>query len=223
MTLHSTDFSAQDAICGSMLGVWTMQAHDIRNIAARLVLASDELMSAEDARTRLLGERIARACDRIVETCQGAADALRPGASPRLREVIEDACAIAAAGAGPRTEIRWHCDADMALGASATAVFRILSNLANNAVVALNGAEGGQVSIRASVHEDTCRVTIEDSGTGAQPRERGAGTGLGLIVSTALAEEIGAHLERVRYEANGTAFVLTLPKDHSSEHTLPDA
>lgn len=210
MSIHSRNIEAQIARNRNFALVWRMQAHDVRNIVTSLSLAAEELSQATDGRTRTLGKRVLRACDRITEVCQNAVAGPAQDDATGLNDILRNVGELGASAAGHKTKVRCYGAVAVDLGQDGASVFRILSNLVTNAVVALNAARGGLVVIRSQRQGDRTVVMVEDSGTGAAPRERGGGSGLGLLIANALAQEIGATLERLHYGADGTAFRLTL-------------
>lgn len=210
MSIHTRNIEAQMAPDRNVARVWRMQAHDVRNIVASLSLAAEELSEASDERTRTLGNRVLRACDRITEICESAVARPVTSDATSLDAVLRNVCELGATAAGHQTKVRWFGAADINLGPHGASVFRILSNLVTNAVVALNGARGGLVVVRSQQQGGSTVVIVEDSGTGVMPGAQGGGSGLGLLIANALAQEIGATLERLQYGADGTVYRLTL-------------
>ena len=210
---RASDLPSNCRTRGAASQVWALQAHDIKNLAASLSLVADELCAAPDDRTRTLGERIARACGRIVETC--GRGAISPGndMDQSLRGVIHDVCDIAQAAAHRQTQVSWECTDEINLGNRSRAIFRILANLVTNAVIALNRSHGGCISVSSLCISKRVLITVEDTGTGVQPSEHSQSGGLGLLIADALAQEIGVTLERVRYAADGTVYLLDVPLD----------
>jgi signal transduction histidine kinase len=132
-------------------------------------------------------------------------------AEPRAR-LWGDVLELAAAGAVPvRTNLPF-------LG-------RILDNLINNALT--HGQHPGRVTVSVRRVGGVAEVRVEDDGHGlpddirerlfsafvTEPDEMAAtaGTGLGLFISLALAEQIGGSLRPEEPVDSGAAFVLTLP------------
>jgi signal transduction histidine kinase/CheY-like chemotaxis protein len=110
---------------------------------------------------------------------------------------------------------------------------QMLFNLAGNAI---KFTQQGGVSIRAGVKDNTLQVSIRDTGIGmtedeqarlftafAQANEdtgkRYGGTGLGLVISRNLVEEMGGTLHLESKAGLGTTFTLTLPLSKHVAHT----
>lgn len=186
-----------------------MQVHDVRNIASSLYLAAEELQGSQDVRTRILGARIFRACERIAQVCE--CSVAKTKSQQRLLGITRDVAELGASVAEANTKVTCCGIVDQNLGRIATAVFRILANLVFNAVTALNASRGGEVSIRTHCKDGRTLIFVEDTGTGTTPKEQGIGSGLGLLIADSLAIEIKAKLERKQYKADGTVYCLTLP------------
>ncbi|MFU8807344.1 MAG: two-component system sensor histidine kinase NtrB, partial [Bradymonadaceae bacterium] len=118
-----------------------------------------------------------------------------------------------------------HVDEDKAL--------QVILNLGLNGIDAIGGK--GTVRIETFTHGDMVGLRVQDSGDGvpAEIRARvfepyfttkpvGRGTGLGLFVSSRIAEEMGGHLaiEDVP-SGEGASFIMTIPKANFDEPTHP--
>lgn len=108
----------------------------------------------------------------------------------------------------------------------ATALRLALSNLVQNAIK--YGREGGHLSVRSGYKEDEVFVEVCDDGPGVsdndlerlrQPFQRGAGlqnlqgSGLGLALVSAIAEQHGGRLCLSRAVQGGVCALVLLPKD----------
>jgi signal transduction histidine kinase len=107
-------------------------------------------------------------------------------------------------------------------------LLRVLQNLANNAVEALNSRPGGRIDIRAWVRDSTLFLSVRDNGPGipAEIKDRifepfvthgkKGGTGLGLAI---VANVIAAHRGKISFETQagqGTEFLIRVPQDAKS-------
>lgn len=190
-----------------------LRAHDIRGIVSCLALVADEL-SDGGRRGAVLGERVRRACDRLLQI--SGATAGRSAAPSTLSALLDDVAALTSSLAGARTRIEIEtCDAPVRASAE-VALFRILLNLASNAVRATNSAGGGCVRIHAELGPCEARIEVANDGAGllgrgSDPCRGGARTGLGLVIAEALAEDLGGCLLLRSGRPGGTRLRLVLP------------
>ncbi len=104
-------------------------------------------------------------------------------------------------------------------------LYRVLSNLIRNARQAIEATGGpGTIEIGGGEDDPDWWIKVGDTGPGLPPKARehlftafqgGArkgGTGLGLAISAELVRGHGGRLELVRSDAEGTEFVIRLPK-----------
>nr|VFJ50094.1 MAG: Signal transduction histidine kinase [Candidatus Kentron sp. FW] len=115
----------------------------------------------------------------------------------------------------PRNEpVSWETDTDL--------VGNIFFHLIQNAIQ--HCREGDQVSITATVVEETMRIEVRDTGPGVTPdiipklfdsgtTTRSEGSGFGLYFSRLLAGELGGRLEFDSQYKKGACFRLVLPKN----------
>ena len=106
-------------------------------------------------------------------------------------------------------------------------MFRILYNLALNAVQAMKGQDSlQQIRIRASSTDEACIIRVSDSGPGLPNENRGTllmphmsgarkpdSTGLGLKIVTDLVSWHGGRLDILHSDGHGTQFQITLPHE----------
>ena len=105
---------------------------------------------------------------------------------------------------------------------------RVLQNLVNNAVQALNSKPGGRIDVRAWVADSTLYLSVRDNGPGipVEIRDRifdpfvthgkKGGTGLGLAI---VKNVVAAHRGKITFETQagqGTEFLIRLPQDAGS-------
>ncbi len=101
---------------------------------------------------------------------------------------------------------------------------QVCLNLFTNAVQAMAGQGGGELTIRSYAHDGAVRLEIADRGTGISPAVRahifepffttkreGEGTGLGLSVSYGIVTAHGGTIEVLETSARGTSFRVSLP------------
>ncbi len=112
--------------------------------------------------------------------------------------------------------------------AAPDAVSDIVSNLVVNALEAT--PRGGRVNVTAAAKDDSCVLSVEDSGSGISPEAREKllqpffttktqGTGLGLAIVARRVAEVGGKLEWKSpvSEGRGTRFEVKLPMEAESK------
>lgn len=207
--------------------------HDLRNLLASAQLFSDQLSTLPDPKVQRFAPKLMRALERAIAFCQstlsyGAAQELPPErkiieVEPLIEEVHE------ALGLGLDVPIRWIVAVERGLTVDADhdQLFRVLVNLARNAVQALEarGArDPARDQIRFAGRRDGGVVVIEVSDTGPgvperaqahmfqafQGAARAGGTGLGLAIA---AELIRAHGGEIRLVPGtiGATFSISIP------------
>jgi signal transduction histidine kinase len=197
--------------------------HDLRNLLGAAQLFSERLTSLPDPRVQQFAPKLVRALERAITLCQttlsfGGAQEPPPDRRPVLLEnMVEEV--HAALGLAPETSIRWITAVERGLmvDADPDQLYRILLNLARNAVQAMEGRaalDPSQDQVRITGRREGTVVVIEvsDTGPGLSERARAhlfeafqgstrtGGAGLGLAIS---AELVRAHGGEIRL-VNGT-------------------
>lgn len=207
--------------------------HDLRNLLASAQLFSDQLSNSADPKVQRFAPKLMRAIERAIAFCQstlsyGAAQEPAPvrkmlPLEPVLEEVHE------ALGLGPDAPIGWIVSVERGLmiDADHDQLFRILLNVARNALQAIEGQpepDPGRDQIRVTGRRVGAVVEIELSDTGPgfsdkarahlfeafQGSTRPGGSGLGLAI---VAELVRAHGGEVRLVEGtiGAAVRITIP------------
>lgn len=204
-------------------------AHDIRSpLAALQGLASTSPSLPEESRDLL---------QKIVERVQGISDGLlarqriksAPGApSPQpLAALVKDVIAEKILEVQGRAGIQIDAVIVNAAGRAEvriqkTEMHRVLSNLLNNAVEALQDGSG-RVRVSLSSAEGGLRLQVEDDGRGMSPEVlqqvglrgvslgKDGGSGLGLHHARTCIESWGGRLDVGSQEGAGTTVTITLP------------
>lgn len=206
--------------------------HDLRNILASAQLISDRLAGVRDPTVQRFVPKLIASLDRAIALCSHTIKYGRaPEASPRRRLVRLGAIAEQVAetvGVADHAAIRWidMIGPDLEVDADPDQLFRVLMNLARNALEALEApaADGEAPSIRISARREGAVVTIEmaDSGPGVPARARAhlfeafqgsgrpGGIGLGLAIA---AEIVRAHGGTIRLIDGtlGATFQIVIP------------
>ena len=205
--------------------------HDLRNMLATAAVLTDRLATARDAEVQRLAMPLVAAIDRAIALCtQTLSFATGRLPAPRrapfaLAPLVDEVRAALPIDEGDG--VVWRNEVPAALGVSADRdqLYRIIINLAQNAVEAL-ACQGGGGTVRVSAWreaEDTTVIEVADTGPGlaAEVREHlfeafagggsGDGTGLGLAIARDLVRNHGGDIALGRSDSGGTVFRLRLP------------
>ncbi len=207
--------------------------HDLRNLLTSAQLFSDRLSGLPDEQVQRFAPKLMRALERAISFCEstlsyGRAQEPPPDRRPialeplvaEVRESLEFA---------PDTPIRWigAVERGLTVDADPDQLFRILLNLARNAMQALQSRDArdpGRDQIRITGRREGAVVEIEVSDTGPGIAEaahvhlfepfksttRSGGSGLGLVI---VAELVRAHGGDIRLVEGtiGATFRVTIP------------
>jgi signal transduction histidine kinase len=207
--------------------------HDLRNLLASAQLFSDQLSTLPDPKVQRFAPKLMRALERAIAFCQstlsyGAAQEPPPDrktleVGPLIEEVHE------ALGLSLDVPIRWIVSVERGLTMEADhdQMFRVLVNVARNAVQALDARgvrDPARDQIRITGRREGSVVVIEVSDTGPgvserardhmfqafQGSTRAGGVGLGLAIA---AELVRAHGGEIRLVPGtiGATFSFTIP------------
>jgi signal transduction histidine kinase len=198
--------------------------HDLRNILATARLVTDGLTASAAPEVRRTLPRLLEAIDRAVALCTRTLDFSRAGAPPLAPSRFHLGPLIDEVGSGlaiSEHDLAIECGVppDLELEADRDQLYRVLSNLARNAL------EAGAPRLRISAARDNGSITIEvaDDGPGLPPKARDnlfrpffgsarpGGSGLGLAIARELMRAHGGDLTLVASTGAGTVFRLTLP------------
>lgn len=196
--------------------------HDLRNILATARLVTDGLTASAAPEVRRILPRLLEAIDRAVALCTHTLDFSREDAAPLAPTTFRLAALIEEVGAGlAAADFAIDCaiSSDFAVEADRDQLYRVLANLARNAL------EAGARRLRVSAAREDGWVAIDlaDDGPGLPPKAREnlfrpffgsarpGGSGLGLAIARELARAHGGDLGLVSSTGAGTVFRLTLP------------
>jgi hypothetical protein len=207
--------------------------HDLRNLLTTAQLFSDRLSSLPDPRVQRFAPKLMRALERAIAFCEstlsyGRAQEMPPerrmiALDPLVEEVRETL------GLGPQTPVRFitAVERGMMVDADPDQLFRILLNLARNAVQALDSRaadDPGRDQVRITGRREGAVAVIEVSDTGPgisdqarahlfeafQGSTHAGGTGLGLAISAELVRAHGGDIRLVDGTI-GATFRVTIP------------
>jgi two-component system C4-dicarboxylate transport sensor histidine kinase DctB len=118
--------------------------------------------------------------------------------------------------------IRPERDPALRVMASRIRLEQILVNLLQNALDALRGRSHPWIEVQHAASAENVQLSVRDNGPGLDPEIRTTlfmpfatskenGLGLGLVISSEIARELGGHLE-LTSSGGGACFTLTLPR-----------
>ena len=211
--------------------------HDLRNMLATAAVLTDRLAMARDPEVQRLAHPLVAAIDRAIALCTHTLS-FTTGRLPApnrtsfaLAPLIDD---VRAALPIDEDSVVWRNEVPQELRVTADRdqLYRVIINLAQNAVQALACRDGGG-TVRVGAWHDAGDTVIEiaDSGPGipASVRDhlfeafadggRGDGTGLGLAIARDLMRNHGGDIGLERSDHEGTVFRLRVPAVPQQEAT----
>lgn len=207
--------------------------HDMRNMLAAAQLMSDRLRLIDNATVQSFVPKLVRTLDRAVSYSEGVLAYGRTQEAPpsrrrlRLALMVDDVGEIL--GLAPEGDIEFvnAVDPGLEVEADADHLFRVLANLARNAVQAMQTdtetAVVKRLTIDAMREGTVSKITIEDTGPGLPKRARenlfaafrgaarSGGTGLGLAIAHELVRAHAGTLELVETRGGRTVFEICIP------------
>lgn len=207
--------------------------HDLRNLLASAQLFSDRLAKLPDPTVQRFAPKLMQALERAIAFCQSTLSYGRLQEPPPdrrqilLEPLVEEVHETL--NLGPDASIRWISAVERGLTVEADfdQLFRILLNLARNAVQAMesrSSRDPGRDQIRITGRREGAVVVIEVSDTGPgfsekarahlfeafQGSTRTGGTGLGLAIAAELVRAHGGEIRLVEGTI-GATLRLTIP------------
>jgi signal transduction histidine kinase len=207
--------------------------HDLRNLLSSAQLFSERLAKISDPHVQRFAPKLMRALERAIDFCQSTLSYGRVQEPPpdrraiALEPLVEDVRETL--GLDPGAPVRWISAVERGLQVDADPdqLFRILLNLARNAVQALEGRDArdpGRDQVRITGRREGAVVVIEVSDTGPglperarahlfeafQGSTRTGSVGLGLAI---VAELVRAHGGEIRLVEGtiGATFRVSIP------------
>ena len=208
-------------------------SHDLRNILTTTQLFADRIEGSTDPVVARSMPKLVASVARAVSLCEstlafGKAEEPTPRLTRfQLRPLIEEV--VDGEGLADHGSVACLIDAPpgLTLRADAEQLYRVLGNLIRNARQAIEATgKDGTIEISAGESDLDWWIRIGDSGPGLPPKARehlfaafqgGArrgGTGLGLAIAAELVRGHGGRLDLMRTDAEGTEFIIHLPKQN---------
>ena len=204
----------------------TKISHDLKNMLSVMRLLSDRLADSEVPEVKRVMPNLIATIDRAVALCVGTLGYTREGAAPLkleefpLRPLIAELTPVIENGVhdDPHRLVD-EVPPDLTIRADRDQLFRVLLNLARNAVQ--SGAQ--RVVISAHCEERRVVIAIADDGPGLAPKARDnlfrpfagsarpGGMGLGLAIAREILRAHGGDITLGHSDAEGTLFRLSLP------------
>ena len=207
-------------------------SHDLRNILTTVQLFADRIDMGEDRGARRAAPKLMGAIGRAMTLCErtlayGKAEEPPPTLDKVLLvEIIDDVLdgeRLACTGKSVSFVVEAH--ADMSVRADPEQLYRVLSNLVQNArqAIVATGASG-EIVIRAVEDDKRWTIRVSDDGPGLpeetrerlfdafHPGGRKGGFGLGLSIAAELVRGHGGNLNLAATGPEGTTFEIHLPK-----------
>jgi signal transduction histidine kinase len=218
--------------------------HDLRNLLSSAQLISDQLATVPDARVQRFAPKLMRSLERAIDFCQSTLSYGRAqeAAPDRRRIVLDPVIAEVRESLALATDssITWvsHLERGLTVDADPDQLFRILLNLARNAVQALEARVPDetticQVRIAGKREGIVTIIEVSDSGPGVpekarehlfeafQSSDRRGGTGLGLAIAAELVRAHGGQIRLV--DSNiGATFRIEIPDQPVDIHAPRD-
>ncbi|WP_163848936.1 sensor histidine kinase [Pseudooceanicola aestuarii] len=214
-------------------------SHDLRNILTSAQLFTDRIEQVEDPTVKRLAPKLVNSITRAVHLTEstlafGRAEEPAPRLSwITLADVTADVAEseLLAVGEAP-VQIVDEVPPGLKLRADPEQLHRVLINLVRNARQALapTGREG-QVTLSAAETEADWLIRVTDTGPGLPPKAqenlftpftggtKKGGSGLGLAIASELVRGHGGSISLEHTGAQGTGFLILLPKDLADRET----
>ena len=204
--------------------------HDLRNILASAQLISDRLSGVDDPQVQKLAPRLFASIDRAIALATNTMKFGKAEEAPTRKQYVPLADlakeVVEAVLPTDNTRIRADIlvDEEEQIYADADQLFRILLNLARNAVQAMEEADGsGTLTIACQMIEGGGRLVVSDTGPGLPDEAqqhlfepfvgsaRKGGTGLGMAIAADLVRAHGGRIELSETAPGKTVFHIYLP------------
>lgn len=211
-------------------------AHDLRNILTSVQLFADRIEQSADPAVARAAPKLVASVSRAVNLCEstlafGKAEEHPPRlARFALRPLLEDVAE--GEGLSPQSEPACLVDvaANLVIRADAEQLLRVVSNLVRNARQAIEATgRPGTIELSGGEDEQGWWIRVGDTGPGLPPRARDhlfqafqgsarkGGSGLGLAIAAELVRGHGGRLDLLHSDAEGTEFLIRLPRQHEEE------
>ncbi|MBL8714984.1 MAG: HAMP domain-containing histidine kinase [Myxococcales bacterium] len=221
-----SDRNQRFALLGRLMGG---MAHELNTPLATIVVASDELVAAGreagsaeiEELSRTISQEAKRASN-IISLLRGQLRDVTRDEIVDVSRVLEETVPRELAVCGFDGEVSLDVPTGLYAVTIPTGLRQILANVLKNAAEATLGVEAPRIRVEAEVLSRRVVIRVRDNGLGIRPdelhhigepfmttKESTGGTGLGLYVSSLLAEQMQAVLQ-IAAEEEGTSVTLSL-------------
>ena len=207
-------------------------SHDLRNILTTAQLFADRMEGSDDPAVARAAPKLVGSLSRAVNLCEstlafGKAEEPPPALTrTALGEIVDDVIENERlASLTGQIEFINDVPPGMVIRCDGEQLFRVLSNLMRNARQAIEATrKPGTIEISAGEDPENWWIRMGDTGPGLpdkakdhlftafQGGARKGGFGLGLAISAELVRGHGGRLDLTRTDAEGTEFLIRLPK-----------
>jgi signal transduction histidine kinase len=209
-------------------------SHDLRNMLSTATLLADRMETSADPAVARAAPKLVASLSRAVNLCESTlAFGKAEEPPPRLARLALRALAadvveqerLAGEASGVAVDYVLDVPPALAIRADQEQLHRVLGNLVRNARQAIEATgTPGTIEIGAGESEADWWIRVGDTGPGLPDKARenlftafqgGArkgGVGLGLAIAADLVRGHGGRIELVRSDAEGTEFLIRLPK-----------
>jgi signal transduction histidine kinase len=199
-------------------------------------LISDRLANVEDPTVKRFAPKLIGSLDRAIEFLSQTLKFGRAQELPPQREqlslcgLVDEVIEAAVVKAASRIRIINTVPAGISVDADREQLIRVLTNLARNAIQAIEAAQAerqdgpdGAITLQARREGSVAVIEISDNGPGIpeqirdklfeafQSAARQGGTGLGLAIAAELIRAHGGDIQLHSSTAAGTCFAITIP------------
>ncbi|SFR31566.1 Histidine kinase-, DNA gyrase B-, and HSP90-like ATPase [Yoonia tamlensis] len=207
-------------------------SHDLRNILTSAQLFTDRIEGSQDPLVQRMAPKLVGSITRAVHLCEntlafGRVEEPAPTLSRvNLAQIVGDVIDSERLAA-EEYEMSFSEDipATMTVRADGEQLYRVVQNLVRNARQAIMATKKpGEICIHAHEDDNCWLLTVSDTGPGLPPKAqehlfqpfqggvRKGGSGLGLVIAGDLIRGHGGRLRLESTGADGTTFVIELPK-----------
>lgn len=206
-------------------------SHDLRNILTTAQLFADRLENSADPVVARAAPKLIGSISRAVSLCEatltfGKAEEAPPQLKRLLlRPLVDEVVEGEGLGGAGMISCLIDIPPSLAIRADAEQLYRVLGNLARNARQAIEATgQPGTIEISAGETDQDWWIRVGDTGPGLPQRAREhlftafqggtrkGGSGLGLAIAAELVRGHGGRLDLARSDAEGTEFMIHLPK-----------